>query len=138
MNYWQKRIVQEVAILAVRFGNINYDEKRFAWIQLPDFELPPGWNQLKTDLLIELPAAYPEVPPDGFFINKNLRPTNGRTLEHYFQDQSQHNRLAHLGWAWYCIHPDKFIWTPSVSISRGDNLLKYIELIRLVLTEAVH
>jgi len=136
MNFLQRRLALEIAILAVRFGEVNFDELAFSWVHILRFELPNGWNQTTTELLIDLPPAYPEVPPDGFYIEKNLTPLNGHSLEHYFQHDEYVNRHAHLDWAWYCIHPAGFSWQPSMDVTRGDNLVKYLELIRLALTEA--
>ena len=135
MSYLRARILSEIAILAVRFGEVNFDEQGLEWVHIPVFELPTGWNQASTELLIDLPFTYPEVPPDGFYIEKNLAPLNGNSLEHYFQHHEV-NRHDHLDWAWYCIHPAKFSWQPSADITQGDNLVKYLELIRLALTEA--
>jgi len=136
MQFHQRRLLEEIAILAVRFGEINFDDIGFTWVHIPDFELPPGWNQAFTELMIDLPPLYPETPPDGFYIEKNLAPLNGNLLEHYFQHDDYVNRYTHQDWAWYCIHPAQFSWQPSVDITTGDNLVKYLELIRLALTEA--
>ena len=136
MLQWQQRILFEISILSARFQDVNYDDEDFSWVHIPCFDLPLGWNQYHTGLLIELPTAYPDIPPDGFYVDKNLRPTNGRPMTHYFEDQGHYNPYAKCGWAWYCIHPSRTSWRPSAHVLQGDNLLKYIELIRMVLTQA--
>jgi hypothetical protein len=130
MDRRKRRIYQEIILLAQRFEAINYDDVDFEWVHIPRFELPPGLGRPYTQLLILLPAGYPAIPPDGFYLDKRLPLSS-----HYFQDRS-HNPLSHKGWAWYCIHTQKASWTPRASILDGDNLLTYVELIRAVLTAA--
>lgn len=135
MNRRAQRILQEIALLATRFDAINYDDEDFTWVHIPHFELPAGWNRDTTGLLILLPPAYPHVPPNGFYIDQRLRTRRGESISHYFQEQGPNNPLGSKGWAWYCIHADKGNWSPTASVFHGDNLLKYIELIRAVLTK---
>jgi hypothetical protein len=135
MNQWQRRIAQEIALLATRFDEINFDDTGFGWVHIPRFELPRGWSRPTTELLILLPSAYPQVAPNGFYIDQRLRPLSGRVPAHYFEEPGTHNPLGDRGWAWYCIHAGRGNWSPKASVWQGDNLLKYIELIRAVLTE---
>lgn len=130
-----QRILQEIALLATRFDAINYDDEDFTWVHLPCFELPAGWSKRTTELLILLPPAYPQVPPNGFFIDQRLRTRRGGAVDHYYEDQGPQNPLGSKGWAWYCIHADRGNWSPTASVLHGDNLLKYVELIRTILTE---
>lgn len=134
MDKRKQRIQQEVILLARRFLEVDYDDEDFGWIRIPKFELPDGWSKRYTALLILLPPAYPDVPPDGFYIDKGLATKSGKPPSHYFQGRD-HNRLYDKNWAWYCIHAEKDNWQPSANLLKGDNLLKYIELIRAVLTK---
>jgi len=132
-----RRILQEVVLLAMAFGEVNFDENCYTWVHIPRFRLPAGWNKATTELLVELPRAYPQVGPDGFYLDKRLRDRQGRTPGHYFEEKSRYNRYAHLGWAWFCLHQEpgkKGGWKATSDIMEGDNLVKYVELIRAILT----
>lgn len=64
----QRRIVVEVRLLAAGYGEVNYDDQAFTWIHVPRFTLPRGWNAKSSGILLELPAQYPSIPPDGFYL----------------------------------------------------------------------
>jgi hypothetical protein len=133
------RITQEVALLRLRFKRVAYDDLGYRWVHLPAFELPDGWSKRQTELLLVVPPAYPQLPPDGFFLDQRLTTRRGRTPGHYFQQQGRQNPYADRGWAWYCIHLDgspRGGWHASADVLQGDNLLSYIEVIRLVLSQA--
>lgn len=132
-----QRIVQEVLLLAMAFGEVNFDENCYTWVHIPRFRLPVGWNKATTELLIELPSAYPQVGPDGFYLDKRLRDRWGRNPDHYFEEESRHNKYAHLGWAWFCLHQEpskRGGWKATSNVMDGDNLVKYVELIRAILS----
>lgn len=133
------RVQQEVALLRLRFKHVAYDDLGYRWVHLPRFELPEGWSKRETELLVMLPPAYPQLPPDGFFLDKRLTTRRGRTPGHYFQEQSRHNPYADRGWAWYCVHLSgggRGGWRASADVLQGDSLITYIEVIRLVLSQA--
>jgi hypothetical protein len=133
------RVKREVALLRLRFKKVEYDDLGYRWVHLPTFELPEGWNKRETELLVLLPPAYPQLPPDGFFLDRRLTTRRGQTPGHYFQEHSSHNPYADRGWAWYCMHVSsegRGGWRATADILEGDSLLTYIELIRLVLSQA--
>lgn len=129
----ERRVVQEVLMLAQGYGAVNYDDRAFSWVHVPHFRLPGGWNLRETGILMDLPEHYPSLPPDGFYLTKNLRDRYGRTPGHYFQEQGTLNPHAHRGWAWFCIHTH-MDWRSTTDIVSGHNLLKYLELIRAILS----
>ena len=130
MNQRLDRIRKEVVALALNYGPANYDDQEGRWVRLAHLPLPTGWNRDATSLLIELPTAYPEVPPSGCFIDKGLNCSS-----HYYPG-SQHNRYSELGWAWFCLHFDQG-WKPSADVWSGDNLLTIVETIRTALSEII-
>ena len=137
MSNRSQRISQEVLLLAVAFGEANFDEVCFTWVHIPRYTLPGRWNRGTTALLIELPRAYPQVGPNGFYLDRGLRDRWGRTPDHYFEENDSYSKYAHLGWAWYCLHQEasrKGGWRASTDMMEGDNLLKYVELIRAILS----
>ena len=131
-----QRILQEVLLLGMAFGEVSYDSNGYLWVHVRRFPLPPRWSQVSTELLIELPAAYPQVGPDGFYLDSGLRDPRRRSPNHYFEEQGRNNRYAHLGWAWFCPHQEPLTsggWRATADIMKGDNLVKYVELIRAIL-----
>ena len=137
MSIRGRRIRVEVLLLAIAFDEANLDEKCFTWVHVPRFPLPRGWNRGVSGLLIELPSAYPQVGPDGFYLDVGLRDRRGRTPGHYFEKEGSHSKHAHKGWAWYCLHQEpvsKGGWRATSDLMAGDNLLKYVELIRAILS----
>lgn len=128
-----RRILREVTMLAAGYGAVNYDDRALTWVQVPEFNLPRGWNVRRSGILLELPSQYPSIPPDGFYLLKGLRNAQGYTPSHYFQEGGSLNRYADRGWAWYCIHA-RGNWLSAADIVSGHNLLKYLELIRTILS----
>ena len=138
MSVRSERIRLEVWLLAMAFGEANYDDTGFDWVELPHFTLPSDWNRKSTQLLIELPKSYPQVGPDGFYMDKKLRDRRGRTPDHYFEEQGRYNKYGHLGWAWFCLHQQPAHeggWRATSDVLEGDSLINYVELIRAILSD---
>ncbi|MCS7224889.1 MAG: hypothetical protein NZ959_10085 [Armatimonadetes bacterium] len=58
-----------------------------------DFPLPKGFNYSTTAILLLLPADYPMIPPQWFYMDPKLRRLrDGQRPEHYFERWS--DRLA--------------------------------------------
>jgi hypothetical protein len=132
-----RRVLQEAVLLARHFGVVDYDDEDGSWLHIAHFGLPVGWDRPSTALLIELPPAYPHVPPDGFYLDRLLRTALGQSVDHYFENPGAYNRHADRGWAWFCIHLNRGTWRPRADVAGGDNLLKLTVLIRAILSEMV-
>lgn len=134
-DYLRQRWVEEEACrLALHFGEVEYDECDGSWVMLPHFPLAPGLGRAATALLVELPAAYPAIPPDGVYVDRDL-PLD----DHYFPQASEFNPYAREGWAWLCLHArrgDKAAWRPGARVGAGDNLLVLLVLARALLDES--
>ena len=80
-------------------------------VRLKGFTLPGG---SRTDMLILLPRAYPDVPPIGFYLRGDAR-TGGLDLDHLFPDRAFHQAPNLSGeqerWRWYCLIVDG--WDPG-------------------------
>ena len=125
-NYLSAVYQQEVT-----FG---FDPDLRKWWAKTRFCMPGGWNHEATPILVVVSNQYPASPPDGFYLSKKLKDSRGRTPAHYFERQHMHNSLTERGWAWFCCHPTG--WRAAVDVQDGDNLLKYMSLIHLVLSDA--
>ncbi len=63
-------------------------------VVLPQFPLPPGFDQTHSDLLLRLSAGYPDVPPDMWWFDPPVKMANGGTIP------ATEVREAHLGRTW--------------------------------------
>jgi hypothetical protein len=89
--------------------------------------LPPGFNRDAIDILIELPADYPQTPPglgdNLVYASAGLRYQN-RIPAHYYESHTPSYSTDDFGpWAWVCyqaIH-----WDPMY-----DTLIGFVEMLR--------
>lgn len=56
-------------------------EANMTCVVLPGFQLPKGYDQAQSDLLLRLPAGYPDVPPDMWWFDPPVRLADGRTVQ---------------------------------------------------------
>jgi len=128
-----RRVALEVRLLRQVFPAVDWDDEEGSWVAIWGFPLPPSLGRRATNLLIRPPADYPRTPPDGIFVDQGLR-----LPEHYFQRQGDYNDLAGHGWAWYCFHLQGHAggWAARSRIMEGDNLLRFIHLVRVLMERA--
>ena len=105
------------------------------WCHLPEFQLPSGWLQAATPLVVTVHDTYPSSTPEGFYLSKQLRHRNGSVPGHYFETRMREDRLTQNGWAWFCIHPNE--WRPNHDLRDGDSIAKYLTLIHLALSTVI-
>ena len=128
-DYRKERIHKEAEIISSRFV-VEVDYENLNYILIRDFPLNKFWSQSTTPLLLKIPKEYPRTPPIHFFMRRSLS-YKGSNPSHYFKDIG-FNELADNGWGKYCLHI-KGSWRPSNNILDGDNLITYLELIKVVL-----
>ena len=142
-----RRLQAEASVLSTALGdgrrgdNVDWglDPKAHIWwMRVPRFPLPRGWNASYTEIMVTVSdeKTYPELPPNGFYLDRNLRDQYGRHPGHYFEERSAHNAFVDRGWAWFCIHVET--WNPSIDPMEGDSIIKYLGLIYDVMSLAVH
>lgn len=129
---YRERKLTEILWAGEFFPPYDYDEEELSWLRLHEFPLPRGWSKTASGFLIMIPDAYPEVPPDKFYLDQNLRDGDGRSPGHYFMA----NEYSDNGWAWLCLHMDAG-WTPRQRVEEGDNLVTIIERIQIGLAGEV-
>ncbi len=107
---------------------IKYDKSTYTWVFIKDFNLPKGWRPSYSNLLIRMPGLDSgfETAPYGFYVDKRLRTTSGRTPEHYFESDGV-NDLEDKNYAYLSIHIKT--WNPRRDVISGDNLLTVIDII---------
>jgi hypothetical protein len=88
------------------------------------YPIPPGYNSMRTDLLVRVPLAYPDAGPDMFWTSPSLtlmggaEPRNGNSIEVYIGER----------WRRFSWHT---VWKPTV-----DNIHGYMHFIRRRLEQA--
>lgn len=94
-------------------------------IEIPDYQMPPGWNLERATLLFVAPVGFPAAQPDCFWLEsigerKPVRTKDGRTP----QNSSDSNPIPGVGQrgTWFSWHLQR--WNPN-----GDTLMTYCGVI---------
>ena len=100
-------------------------EGKMICLVFPAWPLPPGYDRASADLLVRLPAGYPDVPPDMWWFDPAIRLADGRTA------QATEATERHLGRTWqrWSRHFPPGQWKSGV-----DSLQSFLALIRRELT----
>jgi len=147
-----KVITEQVLYLAGHLFNgqdITYNDKSGHTMVIPNYKLPRGWSPKTTSLMIIFPVEYPNLPPNGFYISKNVVAPSlhghiySRAYNNgYGSTPKEQQELERLGWVWYCAHVANGSWHPAklkrISDWRhGDNLFTFFSLISEVMNSNV-
>ena len=97
-------------------------------VLLPDFPLPPGLNVGQSDLLLRLPAGYPDAAPDMWWFEPAVHTADGGQI------QATEATEVHLGRTWqrWSRHFQPGQWQSGV-----DGLESFIALINRELNKCV-
>jgi hypothetical protein len=131
--------------LAERFSKdggegILLDEQEYKWLVIPKYPMPERWRQRWTKLMILFPAAYPDVPPTGFYLTIRARLKSGGKDKYLFKGGGYYAEapdLSHRGWFWYCVHAQvqgAGGWKPSSDPKSSDNLFTFLNMAREALS----
>jgi hypothetical protein len=136
----KSRIVHEVMMIAPYFTKhegVAFDEANADWLMIPKYPLPAKWQARWCKLLIVFPETYPISPPIGFYLNRQFR-LKGGALDYHLLGIGSHGapNLVFQGWHWYCCQTVSGPggWKPSTDYREPDNLWKYLNMVREVLT----
>jgi hypothetical protein len=90
-------------------------------VVLPDWPVPLGYNRQVVDLLLRLPAGFPDVPPDMWWVDPALTLADGRVIE------ATQSTEVYLGRSWqrWSRHFTPGQWQPGT-----DNLESFLARIR--------
>ncbi|MFH1882188.1 MAG: E2/UBC family protein [Planctomycetota bacterium] len=125
----EERIAAEIKLLKTRYPNVQHGQGH-AWVMIPDFVLPDGYNRKTTRLLFLILPSYPHAAPDNFYVDAGLKFGNGKPLTSY----SEGSQVPIEGtWGCFSWHPE--IWQPAAEIEKGDNLLTFMKAVNLRLRE---
>lgn len=139
-NALLRRVRDEVyTVIAPEYGTepdrVTFDQQEGLWVCVKKLPVPPKLTKSgdgQVDVLMLIPMAYPQVPPDGFYCDAGLRITN-----HYFMGWRDkyypewQTELIKGGWQWFCAHAHNVTnstWRPTNLPDKGDNLMTYLHL----------
>ena len=97
-------------------------------VVIPGYDLPTGYDQPNSDLLLRLSPGYPDVPPDMWWFDPPVKLADGRIV------QATESREGHLGRSWqrWSRHFSPGQWKSGI-----DSLETFLALIRRELERCV-
>ena len=98
----------------------------FHWVVIKGVELPAGWNQRSTTIVIKVPPAFPVGAPDCFWADSTLRLASGAMP----RSSGMNPDFGGGQTLWFSFHVQK--WNPN-----RDDLFRYFNVIRNRLEQAV-
>lgn len=103
-------------------------EANMLCVILEDFQLPLGYTDTKSDLLLRLSPGYPDVPPDMWWFDPPLKLASGGSIP------ATEHMESHLGRTWqrWSRHFNGGQWRSGI-----DSLESFIALIRKDLRQYV-
>ncbi len=125
------RLAAEVHALASRYGAVTWDDAEGRWILVHQYPLPRGISKTYSAVLIDVPGRYPDVQPDGWYMDIDLTYSDRSRIAHLIVENDDYNKYRGLGYAWFCRHLKD--WEPVGGIWGGDNLVSYFEWIGIQL-----
>ena len=89
-------------------------------VVFPAWKLPAGYNQTHADLLIRLPAGYPDLPPDMWWFDPAITRPDGIAIP------ATEIIEMHMGRSWqrWSRHLDASHWNSGI-----DGLESYLSLV---------
>jgi hypothetical protein len=115
------RLEEEFRLLEERFGYLEQDPD-WGWFIIR-WPLPSGWNKQEVRVLVLIPPGYPATPPDNFYTDPDLRLANGQIPANASPDQMVANSLR----LQFSYHVEPNTWHPHAEITRGHNLLTFLD-----------
>lgn len=85
----------------------------WSFLVRPDYELPPGYQPNRVQLLLKLPPTYPDAAPDMFWVRPAVRAPNGSLPR-----ATSNEHLLGAEWQRFSWHLASGAWQPGVSTLR--------------------
>lgn len=126
-----ERVKQHITMLKTQFSELESGEN---WVYVPHYPLPENqYNKDSTKLLIIIPLGYPEIPPDDFFVDVDLKNKDGTPIQNFQEGSKSSNGstvpILEGEWGWFSWHPDS--WRINTDIEKGDNLITFLRSVNI-------
>ncbi len=119
----ENRIEQELRLLRTRFPDLEY-VRAGQWVRIPAYALPAGWSQAATDVVFQIPIAFPGTPPYGIYTPAGLT-FSGQRPDSYTEPAGTQPPFAGT-WGIFSWRPDDGQWLPAADPVGGSNLLNWV------------
>ena len=118
------RILEELELLRKSYHSLEFVEQGL-WIRIPDYSLPQEkqWSRVTTDVVFQIPPAYPGAPPYGIYVLSGIR-CAGVMPDNYKEPADQQPPFVGQ-WAIFSWTPDDGQWRPTNDLT-GTNLLNVV------------
>jgi hypothetical protein len=121
-NAVQSRIQEELALLRAHFSQVDYEEQG-QWVKIHDYPLPIGWNRSVTDIVSQIPPAYPGAHPYGFYVPTGIRFQDCEPKN--YKDTADNKPPFEGSWGFFSWSPED-PWRPTTDLVSGSNLLNVV------------
>jgi hypothetical protein len=121
-----ERVKQEIAILKRNFPDLQHGDQ-LDWVLISKYQLPDGrFNRDFGQILWKIPIGYPQIGPDDFFTDSDLRLNDASMPPSFNIGSNSSAGPAPIpgNWGWFSWHPET--WRPSSTIEGGDNLVSFL------------
>jgi hypothetical protein len=116
------RIEAELILVHQKYGDLEVSSEG-KWFIVKEWPLPPGWSKPYSRVLVLIPPGYPPTPPDNFYTDNDLRLANGGLPTNTSANQVKEGQQ----WLQFSYHADPATWRPHADVTKGHNLLTFLE-----------
>jgi hypothetical protein len=128
-RYIKAQVASVAEVYGERYGQAVQLDERLQFVVIPCFTLPKQWGYKITPILIWFPEAYPDVPPDGFYLSNQCR--GPHVFSRPVGGHSNSPDLSDKGWNWFCVHPS---WHADPDPNEEDNLWTFLNVAKVSFT----
>jgi len=120
----QPRLERELAMLRRAYPGLQF-EQAGAWILIPQYPMPEGWNRNETDVAFQVPGGYPATPPYGIYVPLGILFRGGRPNN--YQEPATARPPFSGDWGIFSWAPADGDWqVPSTEIVGRASLLAFV------------
>ena len=118
----KERIEKELELLRRHFPNLEYRDDG-QWARISGYPLPSGWSLQASDVVFQIPTAFPGTPPYGFYVPAGLR-FNGQVPGSYTEPASTQPPFGGA-WGFFSWHVPNWRPTATPDPVRGYSLVSW-------------
>jgi len=117
------RIVEELDLLRKHHPDLEFVAEG-GWVRMPGYKRMPGWTPSESDIVFQIPAAFPGTHPYGFYVPSGAR-FNGVVPNNYSENGEPRPPFSGT-WGKFSWQPETVDWQPKATVLGGSNLLSCV------------